>query len=67
MKIDMKKSLITFEIEWNPATTCNPERWDWHTLVQAICYEYRVHYGTDISVKLVEASVEKDFQEDNDK
>lgn len=58
MKIDMKRRLITLEIEWNPATTYNPERWDWYTLVDAD--------GTDISVKLVEASPNEDFQREFD-
>ena len=54
----MKRRLITLEIEWNPATTYNPERWDWYTLVDAD--------GTDINVKLVEASPNEDFQREFD-
>lgn len=57
MKIDMKKRLITLEISWNPATTSNPEDWDWGTLLDV---------GSDTGVQLIGASPEEDFQEEFD-
>lgn len=57
MKVDMKSRLITLEISWNPATTDNPEDWDWKTLLDV---------GSDTGVQLIGASPEEDFQEEFD-